>query len=118
MTVKRRKSLSALTGRKQKKDHIDKTIAHLESQQTSLPVNQKQSGAVKKDKITVYVSDTASDALETLHFQLRKLAGKGRTTVNKSLIVERALIAVAAELESKGAKSAIATSILPLTSKQ
>ena len=89
---------------------VDETIAHLERHNTGKTVNQHTS---EKAKITVYVSQEAVDSLDDLFFGLRKLANRKKTKVNKSLIVQQAILHAAEELRSKQLRSKIAQTVIP-----
>jgi len=80
---------------------------------TSKPASQKASKPVDQDagkptKATFYLSTETLDAMEDGLHQLRKLAGKERSRVTKSALVEAALVAALKDLEKKGPASQLA----------
>ncbi len=58
-----------------------------------------------KLKVTYYVSDEAINAIDEIYFKLRKSITGNKTKINKSLIVEKALILALNEIESGDTKN-------------
>lgn len=75
----------------------------------SKPVDQPASKPVKA---TFYLSTETLDAMEDGLHQLRKLAGKDRSRVTKSALVEAALVAALKDLEKKGPASQLASKLV------
>ena len=79
------------------KQHTGTTVSHL-------------TGDLKPIKATYYLSPGTIDAIDEAWMKLRRLAGTaGRSSVSKSLIVEKALQMALKEFEHKGDKSQIAS---------
>ena len=77
-------------------------------QHTGIPVQQSD-GNLKPIKATYYFSPETIEAIDEAWMKLRRLAGAGRSSVSKSLIVEKAIQMALKELEHKGDKSQIAS---------
>ena len=77
-------------------------------QHTGIPV-QQSGGNLKPIKATYYFSPETIEAIDEAWMKLRRLAGAGRASVSKSLIVEKAIQMALKELEHKGDKSQIAS---------
>ena len=77
-------------------------------QRTSISVQQSD-GNLKPIKATYYFSPETIEAIDEAWMKLRRLAGAGRSSVSKSLIVEKAIQMALKELEHKGDKSQIAS---------
>ena len=78
-------------------------------QYTGTPVRQP-TGNLKPIKATYYFSPGTIEAIDEAWMRLRRLAGTaGRSSVSKSLIVEKAIQMALKELERKGDKSQIAS---------
>ena len=75
---------------------------------TGTPV-QQLTGNLKPVKATYYFSPETIEAIDEAWMKLRRLAGAGRSSVSKSLIVEKAIQMALKELASKGDKSQIAS---------
>ena len=86
-------------------------------QQTSISAQQhtgttvrQPTGDLKPIKATYYFSPRTIEAIDEAWIKLRRLAGTaGRSSVSKSLIVEKAIQMALKELEHKGDKSQIAS---------
>ena len=70
---------------------------------------QQFDGNLKPIKATYYFSPETIEAIDEAWMKLRRLAGAGRSSVSKSLIVEKAIQMALKELEHKGDKSQIAS---------
>ena len=79
------------------------------SQATSTPEDQD---AGKPTKATFYLSTDTLEAMEDGIHQLRKLAGKGRSRVTKSALVEAALVAALSDRAKKGRASQLASKLV------
>ena len=78
-------------------------------QYTGTPVIQP-TGNLKPIKATYYLSPGTIEAIDEAWMKLRRLSGTaGRSSVSKSLIVEKAIQMALKELERKGDKSQIAS---------
>ena len=81
-------------------------------QQASMPVRQYAGTPVnqKPVKATYYLSPGTIEAIDEAWMKLRSLSGTaGRSSVSKSLIVEKAIQMALKELEREGDKSQIAS---------
>lgn len=79
------------------------------SQKASTPADQPAS---KPTKATFYLSTETLEAMEDGLHQLRKLAGKDRSRVTKSALVETALVAALSDLAKKGPASQLASKLV------
>ena len=70
---------------------------------------QKSTGNLKPIKATYYFSPETIEAIDEAWMRLRRLAGTERSSVSKSLIVEKAIQMALKEFEHKGDKSQIAS---------
>ena len=78
-------------------------------QHTGTPAIQS-TGNLKPIKATYYLSPGTIEAIDEAWMKLRRLSGTaGRSSVSKSLIVEKAIQMALKELERKGDKSRIAS---------
>jgi hypothetical protein len=88
-----------------------KTTSKIVNQNTSkLSGQQATSPAEGEGRVQVgyYLSPEGAEAIEELWYQLRKMAGAGKTQINKSLIVDLGLQIAREELEKEGSSSKIA----------
>ena len=78
-------------------------------QQNNIPV-QQQTGTGKAVKATYYFSPGTIEAIDEAWMKLRRLAGVNRrSSISKSLIVEKAVAMALQEFERKGEKSQLAS---------
>ena len=92
-----------------KQDKPPKQRASISVKQYTGTLAQQPAGDLKPIKATYYFSPETIEAIDEAWMKLRRLAGTGRSSVSKSLIVEKAIQMALKELEHKGDKSRIAS---------
>jgi hypothetical protein len=92
-----------------KQDKPPKQRAGISVKQYTGTPAQQPTADLKPIKATYYFSPETIEAIDEAWMKLRRLAGAGRSSVSKSLIVEKAIQMALKELEHKGDKSQIAS---------
>ncbi len=83
------------------------------SEPQNVKTSKSQNAKTLDQRLTVYLSEEGLNSLEEVWFKLRKMASAGdRKRISKSLILEEAFLIALDDLESKGEKSRIASTVL------
>ncbi len=79
-------------------DKVDEIIQRVETGDTAVSMVKHKTS--NKSKVTYYISDDAINAIDKIYFTLRQAVAGNKTKINKSLIVEKALMLTLDEIES------------------
>ncbi len=97
-----------------KKSNVEAVIDHVHNGET---VNHNDSKPVKEQaaKATYYLNPNACDAIDEMQYRIRKMVKSNKSKINKSLIVEQAILLVAKEFLKNPENSEFAKEIIKKT---